>query len=129
MKYTIGLRESKDIQRYAAEMLRRAPRMHKGDLVARAIYTYLGGKDMTEEELAILLTGQPSTGKRTVHHAKPKAANPDEMATRRTEKPDQMPEATPSAGLEKVQPSEPDYGVGTEDAAMLSDVMREFAGL
>lgn len=129
MKYTIGLRESKDIQRYAAEMLRRAPRMHKGDLVARAIYTYLGGKDMTEEELAILLTGQPSTGKRTVHHAKPKAANPDEMATRRTEKPDQMPEAAPSAGLEKVQPSEPDYGVGTEDAAMLSDVMREFAGL
>lgn len=129
MKYTIGLRESKDIQRYAAEMLRRAPRMHKGDLVARAIYTYLGGKDMTEEELAVLLTGQPSTGKRTVRHAKPKAANPDEMATRRTEKPDQMPEAAPSAEPEKAQPSEPDYGVGTEDAAMLSDVMREFAGL
>lgn len=129
MKYTIGLRSNNDIQRYAAEMLRRAPRMHKGDLVARAIYTYLGGKDMTKEELAILLTGQPSTRNRTVRHAKPKAANPDEMATRRTEKPDQMPEAAPSAGLEKVQPSEPDYGVGTEDAAMLSDVMREFAGL
>ena len=103
--------------------------MHKGDLVARAIYTYLGGKDMTEEELAILLTGQPSTGKRTVRHAKPKAANPDEMATRRTEKPDQVPETAPSAEPEKAQPSEPDYGVGTEDAAMLSDVMREFAGL
>lgn len=129
MKYTIGLRENKDIQRYAAEMLRKAPKMHKGDLVARALYTYLGGKDMTEEELAILLTGQPSTGKRTVRHAKPKAANPDEMATRRTEKPDQMPEAALSAEPEKVQPSEPDYGVGTEDAAMLSDVMREFAGL
>lgn len=129
MKYTIGLRENKDIQRYAAEMLRKAPKMHKGDLVARALYTYLGGKDMTEEELAILLTGQPSTGKRTVRHAKPKAANPDEMATRSTEKPDQMPEAAPSAEPEKVQPSEPDYGVGTEDAAMLSDVMREFAGL
>lgn len=129
MKYTIGLRSNNDIQRYAAEMLRRAPRMHKGDLVARAIYTYLGGKDMTEEELAILLTGQPSTGKRTVRHAKPKAANPDEMATRRTEKPDQMPEAAPSAEPEKAQSAEPDYGVGAEDAAMLSDVMREFAGL
>ena len=129
MKYTIGLREGKDIQRYAAEMLRKAPRMHKGDLVARAIYTYLGGKDMTEEELAILLTGQPSTGKRTVRHAKPKAANLDEIATRRTEKPDQVSETAPSTEPKKVQPSEPDYGVGTEDAAMLSDVMREFAGL
>lgn len=129
MKYTIGLRNNNDIQRYAAEMLRRAPRMHKGDLVARAIYTYLGGKDMTAEELAVLLTGQPSTGKRTVRHTKPKAANPDEMATRRTEKPDQVSESVPSAEPEKVQPSEPDYGVGTEDAAMFSDVMREFAGL
>ena len=129
MKYTIGLREGKDIQRYAAEMLRKAPRMHKGDLVARAIYTYLGGKDMTEEELAILLTGQPSTGKRTVRHAKPKAANLDEIATRRTEKPDQVSETAPSTEPKKVQPSEPDYGVGTEDAAMLSDVMREFDGL
>lgn len=129
MKYTIGLRNNNDIQRYAAEMLRKAPRMHKGDLVARAIYTYLGGKDMTEEELAILLTGQPSTGKRTVRHAKPKAANPDEMATRRTEKPDQVPETAPSAEPEKAQSAEPDYGVGTEDAAMFSDVMREFAGL
>lgn len=103
--------------------------MHKGDLVARAIYTYLGGKDMTEEELAVLLTGQPSTGKRTVRHAKPKAANPDEMATRRAEKPDQVPETAPSAEPEKAQSAEPDYGVGAEDAAMLSDVMREFAGL
>ena len=129
MTYTIGLRSNNDIQRYAAEMLRRAPRMHKGDLVARAIYTYLGGKDMTEEELAVLLTGQPSTGKRTVRHAKPKAANPDEMATRRTEKPDQVPETAPSAEPEKAQSAEPDYGVGAEDAAMLSNVMREFAGL
>lgn len=129
MKYTIGLRNNNDIQRYAAEMLRRAPRMHKGDLVARAIYTYLGGKDMTAEELAVLLTGQPSTGKRTVRHAKPKAANPDEMATRRTEKPDQVSETAPSAEPEKAQSAESDYGVGAEDAAMLSDVMREFAGL
>lgn len=103
--------------------------MHKGDLAARAIYTYLGGKDMTEEELAVLLTGQPSTGKRTVRHAKPKAANPDKMAARRAEKPDQVPETAPSAEPEKAQSAELDYGVGAEDAAMLSDVMREFAGL
>lgn len=131
MKYTIGLRDNKDIQRYAAEMLRKAPRMHKGDLVARAIYTYLGGKDMTEEELAILLTGQPSTtGKKAVRRTKPKAMKPTVVETPRTGMPDQpLPETVPSAAPEKVQPAEQDYDIGADDASMVNDVMAEFAAL
>lgn len=131
MKYTIGLRDSKDIQQYAAEMLRRAPRMHKGDLVARAIYTYLGGKDMTEDELAILLTGQPpSTGKKAVRRTKSKSAKPTAGETPRTEQPSlPLPATVPSAAPEKVQPAEQDYDIGADDASMVNDVMAEFAAL
>lgn len=131
MKYTIGLRDSKDIQRYAAEMLRRAPRMHKGDLVARAIYTYLGGKDMTEEELAILLTGQPpTTGKKAVRRTMPKAMKPTVVETPRTEKPDQpLPETVPNTVPKEERPSEQDYDIGADDASMVNDVMAEFAAL
>lgn len=59
----ISFRRTNPIQRYTDDILKIAPKRRKADLVARAVYSYLGGKQMTEDDLYIMLTGHtaPST--------------------------------------------------------------------
>ena len=59
----ISFRRANPIQRYTDDVLKMAPKRRKADLVARAVYSYLGGKQMSEDDLYIMLTGHtaPST--------------------------------------------------------------------
>lgn len=59
----ISFRRTNPIQKYTDDILKMAPKRRKADLVARAVYSYLGGKQMTEDDLYIMLTGRtaPST--------------------------------------------------------------------
>lgn len=53
----ISFRRTNPIQRYTDDILKIAPKRRKADLVARAVYSYLGGKQTTEDDLYIMLTG------------------------------------------------------------------------
>lgn len=58
----ISFRRTNPIQRYTDDILKIAPKRRKADLVARAVYSYLGGKQMTEDDLYIMLTGHTAPG-------------------------------------------------------------------
>ena len=130
MRVTLGFRDGSDIQHYAAEMLSRAPAKHKADLVARAVWTFLGGKDMSEDDLAILLTGKPATNYNKVA-AMPKKkavvkAGPLEVHKEVREEPEPATETV----LDPIAKSkaESDYpAFDSTDAAMMRDVMAAFA--
>lgn len=130
MRVTLGFRDSSDIQHYAAEMLSRAPAKHKADLIARALWTYLGGKDMTQDDLAILLTGKPATYYNKVAVKPKKKAVVKAVSAEVHKEVREEPEPDTEEVLEPATESktESDYPVfDAADAAMMTDVMAAFA--
>lgn len=59
MAVKLGFSRENPTQAYAADILAITPNRKKADLVARAIYFYLGGKEYDADSLSILLTGKP----------------------------------------------------------------------
>lgn len=59
MAVKLGFSRDNPTQAYAADILAITPNRKKADLVARAIYFYLGGKEYDADSLSILLTGKP----------------------------------------------------------------------
>lgn len=74
----ISFRRTNPIQRYTDDILKIAPKRRKADLVARAVYSYLGGKQMTEDDLYIMLTGHtaPASDDETAPAAPAKGSAP-----------------------------------------------------
>lgn len=58
----ISFRRTNPIQKYTDDILKIAPKRRKADLVARAVYSYLGGRQMSEDDLYIMLTGHTAPG-------------------------------------------------------------------
>ena len=124
MRVVLGFREASELQKYAAEMLRRAPTRRKADLVARAVYAYLGGKDCTADDLAVLLTGKPSAGNKSpVWQKRVKSKKKVETVAEKAS--DTPQEAIEEPVLAADRSSEPEYSAA--DAAMMCDVMAAFA--
>lgn len=127
MRVVLGFRDASELQKYAAEMLRRAPPKRKADLVARAVYAYLGGKDCTADDLAVLLTGKPSAGNKSpVQQKKVKSKKTVKtVAEKAVDTPQEPQEAIEEPVLAVDRSSEPEYSAA--DAAMMCDVMAAFA--
>lgn len=100
----ISFRRTNPIQRYTDDILKIAPKRRKADLVARAVYSYLGGKQMTEDDLYIMLTGHTAPGTdNTASVAAPvKVSAPK---SKRRETPDKEPAAPPLHNKEETEPS------------------------
>lgn len=144
----ISFRRTNPIQRYADDILKMAPKRRKADLVARAVYSYLGGKQMTEDDLYIMLTGRtaPSTNDKPSVAApakvfapksrKQKTAKKEVAAPTLYNKEESEPSTTPQVVGEPKAPdsSLPDtdsggYHFTAEDDAMLQGAMAAFQNI
>ena len=134
MRVVIGLRPTNEVQEYALDILRRVPEKHKGDLVARAVYSYLGGKEMSDDDLAIMLTGGKRKRKKRASGSMRTATRPPAPASASPSRPPaaQEPSREESYAMEQIVPTglseeSAGYEFGKEDAEMISDVMAAFA--
>lgn len=144
----ISFRRTNPIQRYADDILKMAPKRRKADLVARAVYSYLGGKQMTEDDLYIMLTGRtaPSTDNTASVAAPVKVSAPKRKRQDKPKKEAAAPtlynkvESEPSTAPQVTEEREatdnslPDtdssgYQFTAEDDAMLQGAMAAFQNI
>ena len=144
----ISFRRSNPIQKYTDDILKMAPKRRKADLVARAVYSYLGGKQMTEEDLYIMLTGHTAPGsddktppappakvsapKRKKQDKPKKEAAAPTLYNKEETEPSTAPQVTEE--LEATDNSLPDtdssgYQFTAEDDAMLQGAMAAFQNI
>lgn len=144
----ISFRRTNPIQRYTDDILKMAPKRRKADLVARAIYSYLGGKQMSEDDLYIMLTGHtaPGTNGEIPLFAPAKVSAPKRKKPDTPKKETATPtlynkeESEPSAAPQVIEEPEatdnslPDtdssgYQFTAEDDAMLQGAMAAFQNI
>ena len=138
MRKTIGLNPDNSLEQYALDILQAAPPRRRGNLVARALYNYFGGRTMTSDELAVSLTGtvpnKPSgkTRSKTVKNQKPSndkkqaAKAPTVVRKASNVVVQHNPEAESQSGLEDVKS---DYQFTDADTAMLGNIMAQFQNM
>ena len=141
----ISFRRTNPIQKYTDDILKMAPRRRKADLVARAVYSYLGGKQMSEDDLYIMLTGHtaPNASEETPLAVPAKVSAPKRKKQGTPKKEVVAPtlynkeESEPSTGPQMIEEPEttdnslPDtdssgYQFTEEDDAMLQGAMAAF---
>lgn len=152
----LGFRRTNPIQCYADDILQMVPERKKAELVARALYSYFGGKQLSEDDLHIMLTGRPASSPSSVapradnipsaKRSKPQRAKVKKVETPKPEKEDETPSLynkedtrNPAGKMEpqidnqdmKEQPRSDDggYQFSGEDDAMLHDAMAAFMNL
>ena len=138
MRKTIGLNPDNSLEQYALDILQAAPPRRRGNLVARALYNYFGGRTMTSEELAVLLTGtvpsKPSSKTKSKVVKNQKSSNDQKQVDKiSTEVRDpsnvaaqHIPESESQSGLEDVKS---DYQFTDADTAMLGNIMAQFQNM
>ena len=142
MAVKLGFSRENPTQAYAADNLAITPNRKKADLVARAIYFYLGGKEYDADSLSILLTGKPrkhrkksASRKRIV--AAPKEPIADAADTSQNEKQvaeglvtEYAPEQEAQPELEIPSPEgrkrDTEDSFTAADTSMLNDIMAAF---
>lgn len=144
MAVKLGFSRENPTQAYAADILAITPNRKKADLVARAIYFYLGGKEYDADSLSILLTGKPrkhrkkgASRKRIV--AAPKEPIADVAYSSQNEKqvtvepvneyaPEREPQPEIGIPSNEGQTSDNDDTFTAADTSMLNDIMAAFQG-
>lgn len=144
MAVKLGFSRDNPTQAYAADILAITPNRKKADLVARAIYFYLGGKEYDADSLSILLTGKPrkhrkkgASRKRIV--AAPKESIADVAYSSQNEKQmtvepvneyatEQEKQSESEILSTEGQMSENDDSFTAADTSMLNDIMAAFQG-
>ena len=144
MAVKLGFSRDNPTQAYAADILAITPNRKKADLVARAIYFYLGGKEYDADGLSILLTGKPRKYRKKSASRKRILASPNEPIADAAEtiqheeqvdeKPvrENAPEQEPQPELEipstEGQMKDTEDSFTAADTSMLNDIMAAFQG-
>ena len=142
MAVKLGFSRDNPTQAYAADILAITPNRKKADLVARAIYFYLGGKEYDADGLSILLTGKPRKyRKKSVSRKKVEAVPSESVAdganTLQNEEaaveeliPEYAPEHEPQPEAEipstEGQMRDTEDSFTAADTSMLNDIMAAF---
>lgn len=147
----LGFRRTNPIQCYADDILQMVPERKKAELVARALYSYLGGKQLSEDDLHIMLTGKPaSIVPRAINTSSAKRSKSSKTKSQQIEPPEQKKEPdapslynkeetrnltskteTQSGNQDAKEPRSDNggYQFTDDDDAMLHDAMAAFMNL
>lgn len=144
----LGFRRTNPIQCYADDILQMVPERKKAELVARALYSYFGGKQPNEDDLHIMLTGKPASAvPRTLNISSAKRSKSSKVKIQKVEPPEQEKELNSPSLYNKEDNQNPDtdmesqpdnmdvkdtrsdddgYQFTDDDDAMLHDAMAAF---